>query len=167
MKFGFIALLSTAVGVVSGQVNISLYVSGNSGGKSTQGSVVMLSVTGQNAAGPVSDATYTVRAGLLAPLVRISTDAGYSPLTLTQLFQNYPNPFNDKTAIPFELAREAGVTLTVFNVLGQPVNILVNEQMPPGKHVVEFDAGEITPGLFFYSLETGDFRSTRSMVLTK
>ncbi len=160
-------LLSIAAGIVSGQVNVPLFVSGNSGSKSSEGSMAMLSVTGQNAVGLISDATFSVWAGLLAPLAHVSTDAGFAPLNVTQLSQNYPNPFRKKTAIPFEMVRHEKVTLTVFSVLGQPVRILVNKHMPPGKHIVDFDAGELSPGLFFYTLHIGDYRSTRNMVLTK
>jgi hypothetical protein len=166
-KFVVAVLLSIAAGITSGQMNVSLYVSGNSGDKSTEGSITVLSVSGQNATGPVSDSAYKAWTGLLAPLAFIATDAGYHARGVTQLFQNYPNPFRGKTTIPFEIVRQERITLTVLNVLGQPVKILIDEQMPPGRHRVEFDAVSISPGIFFYTLRFGEYRLTRNMVLTK
>jgi hypothetical protein len=84
-----------------------------------------------------------------------------------QLRQNYPNPFNPVTAISFTMNRASKVNLEVYNVLGEKVATLVNGQKPAGEHVVEFDATNLSSGLYFYTLTAGEFKETRKMVLMK
>jgi hypothetical protein len=83
------------------------------------------------------------------------------------LEQNYPNPFNPSTEISFELPRASLVQLTVFNVLGQVVTVLVNEQLPAGYHSVSWDAAAFASGLYLYRLDTGEFAQTRKMLLIR
>ena len=91
------------------------------------------------------------------------------------LFQNYPNPFNPITKIRFEIPsftlRQAQgdilVTLKVYDVLGNEIAILVNEEKPAGTLEVEFDAKELPSGIYFYQLKTGSFVETKKMILLK
>jgi hypothetical protein len=83
------------------------------------------------------------------------------------LEQNYPNPFNPTTAIIYQLSVVSFVTLKVFDVLGREVATLVNEVNQPGIHGVRWDGSAFPSGVYFYSLQTGDFRSTRRMLLIK
>jgi hypothetical protein len=96
---------------------------------------------------------------------------GELPRTFS-LGQNYPNPFNPSTRIGFALAKPSHVTLTVFNLLGQPVRVLVDGAMLGGQYEVDFDArdghGRALPsGLYFYRLETGDAAQTQKMILLR
>ena len=88
------------------------------------------------------------------------------------LSQNYPNPFNPITRIDFSLAEDSRVTLEVFDVLGQQVALLVNENLKAGLHSVDFDASDINSGIYFYKLKTENsdgknYISIRKMVLMK
>ena len=83
------------------------------------------------------------------------------------LFQNYPNPFNPSTAIEFSLPVNSNVTLTIYNLLGQVVTTLVNEDKPAGTYSVEFNATSLPSGIYFYKLEAGNFIQTKKMVLLK
>lgn len=83
------------------------------------------------------------------------------------LNQNFPNPFNPTTTIEFYLPKQSQVRLEVFNTLGQQVKSLVNENLSPGKHNVKFNAGGLSSGVYFYCLQTGDFLTTKKMILTK
>jgi hypothetical protein len=90
------------------------------------------------------------------------------------LSQNYPNPFNPITKIKYtipyvETHRDASllVTLKVYDVLGNEVAILVNEEKPVGEYEVEFDGSELPSGIYFYQLKAGDFIQTRKMILLK
>ncbi|MBK6765920.1 MAG: T9SS type A sorting domain-containing protein [bacterium] len=88
--------------------------------------------------------------------------------TTFQLYQNYPNPFNPSTNIQFDLINSSVVTLKVFNVLGEEVATLVNnEALTAGAHTVEFDASTLSSGVYMYRLESNGIVSTRKMVLMK
>lgn len=84
-----------------------------------------------------------------------------------ELSQNYPNPFNPSTVINFQLASAGKVTLKVYNVLGKEVATLINKDMPAGSHSVKFNAGNMSSGLYFYTLTAGNFTSTKKMILIK
>ena len=83
------------------------------------------------------------------------------------LSQNYPNPFNPVTKINYELRVTNYAKLVVYDVIGKEVVTLVNEKQSPGTYQVEFDAGSLTSGIYFYRLTSGDFTDTRRMMLIK
>lgn len=83
------------------------------------------------------------------------------------LHQNYPNPFNPTTTIEFDLPSKSSVELDVFNLLGQKVTTLVDENLPAGTHQVLFDAGAYASGMYFYRLSTDEISVTKKMVLVK
>jgi hypothetical protein len=83
------------------------------------------------------------------------------------LSQNYPNPFNPGTAISYQLPVNSFVTLKVYDVLGNEVAALVNEQKPAGEYEVEFNASELGSGIYFYQLKAGSFVETKKMMLLK
>jgi hypothetical protein len=83
------------------------------------------------------------------------------------LNQNYPNPFNPTTTIGFELPKAAQVKLSIFNVLGQEVDVLVDRQMTAGRQTVEWDAANYASGLYFYRIQAGDFSETKKMLMLK
>ena len=83
------------------------------------------------------------------------------------LAQNYPNPFNPSTEIRFALPVGSMVKLTVFNTLGQEVATLTNAHYPAGHHAVQWDAGSVPSGIYFYRMEAGNFTDMNKMVLTK
>jgi hypothetical protein len=83
------------------------------------------------------------------------------------LRQNYPNPFNPATTIEFNLAKSGTTTLNVYNLLGQKVVTLVNENLKAGKHTATFDASEFASGIYIYRIHSGQFMQARKMVLIK
>ncbi len=83
------------------------------------------------------------------------------------LAQNYPNPFNPSTEIRFALPVGSMVKLTVFNTLGQEVATLTNTHYPAGTHAVQWNAGNVPSGIYFYRMEAGNFTDMKKMVLTK
>jgi hypothetical protein len=83
------------------------------------------------------------------------------------LEQNFPNPFNPSTEITFSLPHSSMVTLTVYNLLGKEVAILVNEPLSAGQHSCRFMANGYASGVYFYKLTADGFVQTRRMVLTK
>jgi len=83
------------------------------------------------------------------------------------LDQNYPNPFNPATVIGFSIPREGHVTLEVFNLLGQAVGLLVDEEMTPGSYRARFDASDFASGLYLYTLRWGSKTLTGKMMLVR
>jgi hypothetical protein len=84
-----------------------------------------------------------------------------------KLTQNYPNPFNPSTTIKYSIPELSRVTLKVFNVLGEEVTTLVNEEEIAGNYSIEFNASSLPSGVYFYRLQAGDFTSVRKMILLK
>ncbi|KAA3613150.1 MAG: T9SS C-terminal target domain-containing protein [Calditrichaeota bacterium] len=88
--------------------------------------------------------------------------------TKFSLSQNYPNPFNPTTNIVFELPKSTTVSLKVYNVVGQLITTLIdNEDMTSGKKLLQFDASNLSAGLYFYTLKTATFTESKKMVLIK
>jgi hypothetical protein len=83
------------------------------------------------------------------------------------LSQNYPNPFNPSTTIEFALPKPGFVTLVVFNVLGEAVGTLVNENLMPGNYRTTWDAKGLPGGMYFYRLEAGGMVEARKLSLLK
>ena len=83
------------------------------------------------------------------------------------LFQNYPNPFNPTTKINYEIPKRSFVTLKVYDVLGKEVATLVNQDMSAGSYEINFDASELTSGIYFYRISAGSFTETKKMILLR
>jgi hypothetical protein len=87
--------------------------------------------------------------------------------TSFELSQNYPNPFNPSTTIRYMLPTGGKVTLRVFNLLGQVVETLVEQQQNAGSYMVVFNASRLSSGTYFYKLDTDQFSVTKKMMLLK
>jgi len=83
------------------------------------------------------------------------------------LEQNYPNPFNPNTNISFSIPTAAFVSLTVFDLLGREVALLINENLEPGRYSTSFSAREKSSGIYFYQLRTVNVVETKKMILLK
>ena len=88
------------------------------------------------------------------------------------LYQNYPNPFNPSTTIPFQIPNNEPIQLTIYNILGEKINTLVNQRLVAGKYEIGWngisDTGHLMPaGLYFYELRGNKFRDTGKMVFLK
>ena len=87
--------------------------------------------------------------------------------TSYSLFQNYPNPFNPSTMISYNLPKRAHVMLTVYDVLGREVRVVVNIVEQPGGYEVNFNASDLPSGVYFYRLTAGSFVATKKLLLLK
>jgi hypothetical protein len=83
------------------------------------------------------------------------------------LEQNYPNPFNPSTSIQYAVGNRQFVQLKVYDILGNEVATLVNEEKSPGTYEVEFNATQLSSGVYFYRLQAGDFIETKKMILLR
>ncbi|RNC83399.1 MAG: T9SS C-terminal target domain-containing protein [Balneola sp.] len=104
---------------------------------------------------------------VLTPVIGVNTQPDPSLPEQITLAQNYPNPFNPGTNILFEVPRAGRVSLEVFNLMGQKVAQLVDEQKPAGRYEVTFDASALSSGVYVYRLTTGGQQLTRKMTLIK
>ena len=92
--------------------------------------------------------------------------------TSFKLEQNYPNPFNPSTMIRYEIPGQARndnmlVVLKVYDVLGNEIATLVNEEKPAGTHEVKFSATALPSGIYFYRIQAGSFIQTKKMILLR
>ena len=85
------------------------------------------------------------------------------------LSQNYPNPFNPSTTILFNIPSERGVrrwgvstSLIIYDIMGNEVKVLLNHQLQPGSYSINFDAGGLASGMYFYKLISGEFSDTKN-----
>ena len=83
------------------------------------------------------------------------------------LEDNYPNPFNASTTIRYTLPEPSEVLIEIYDVLGRKVATLAQGKQPAGDHQVTWNANDRSSGLFFYSVQAGDFKQTRRMLLLK
>jgi hypothetical protein len=83
------------------------------------------------------------------------------------LSQNYPNPFNPTTNISFNLIESGYVSLKVYDILGNEVANLVDGELNSGLHNKVFNAGNLTSGVYFYTLKTNNFKETKKLMLMK
>jgi len=84
-----------------------------------------------------------------------------------KLLQCYPNPFNPSTNIEFYLPKAEFVKLSIFDILGREIAVLVDENVQAGKHRVTFDASNLPAGVYFYRIQAGKFQETRKFILLK
>lgn len=96
----------------------------------------------------------------------ISQNHNYIP-NVVELFQNYPNPFNPNTIIKFKIKDSRFVNLKVYDAEGKEVAVLLNEKKLPGIYEVSFDGSELSSGVYYYKLTTGDYSETKKMILIK
>ncbi|MEJ2634086.1 MAG: family 10 glycosylhydrolase [Calditrichia bacterium] len=83
------------------------------------------------------------------------------------LLQNYPNPFNPETTIPFDIAKAGKVRLTIYNVLGQVVAVLVNKELLPGRYEIDFSGQNLASGIYVYELRNENRVMRKRMILLK
>ena len=101
----------------------------------------------------------------------LSVDGNITPLTFN-LYQNYPNPFNPITTLKYDLPEDFFVDVTIYDMLGNVVNNLVNKNQNSGSKLVQWDAtnyqGEpVSAGVYLYRIQAGDFNQTKKMILLK
>jgi hypothetical protein len=97
----------------------------------------------------------------------VSVNENYAAINKYSLSQNYPNPFNPITTIEYTLPQTTLVIIKVYNILGEEVISLVNEEQLGGKHSVKFDGSSLPCGIYIYKLTAGNFSDAKKFVLMK
>ena len=106
------------------------------------------------------------RRPLLEVIAAVEQISGIKPSQFL-LQQNFPNPFNPSTTIQFSIPHESHVTLKIYNLLGQEVQTLVNDNRTAGTYEVQFDGSKLPSGVYYYRLSGGDYVATKSMLVIK
>jgi hypothetical protein len=104
------------------------------------------------------------------PLSEMITSAEPAACEITGQFllqQNYPNPFNPNTTIKYELSAPSAVRLSVFDLLGREVSVLVNGRKNAGSYEVTFDGSRLACGVYLYRIQAGDFIQSKKLALVK
>ncbi|RPI05026.1 MAG: T9SS C-terminal target domain-containing protein [Ignavibacteriae bacterium] len=131
-------------------------------GGHVQGTVYYWRVQAISFAGPGewSD-VWSFKADVLGVKEEMGTPTAYS------ISQNYPNPFNPTTTISFALPQSGFTTLTVYDILGREVHMLLNKKVEAGIHEINFDATNFQSGVYFYKIQSGNFSQIKKMVFMK
>jgi hypothetical protein len=105
---------------------------------------------------------------LLSENTTLDTDAEDGPLPAEySLTQNYPNPFNSATVIKYSVPQRSKVVLKVYDILGNEIRTLVNEEKEEGIYTKNFDAGNLTSGVYLCRMAAGNFIDTKKIILLK
>lgn len=88
-------------------------------------------------------------------------------LQVFSLFQNYPNPFNPSTTIRYQIPQRGFVSLEIYNLLGEEIKTLVNEEQSAGTYNIDFNGETLSSGIYFYTLKSGNFIETKKFILLK
>ncbi|KXK56686.1 MAG: Peptidase S8 and S53, subtilisin, kexin, sedolisin [Chlorobi bacterium OLB5] len=127
--------------------------------------VFMFPSSGKIIGSDMSGGLFVIRAG--SQVTALNNNNHYIPNTFA-LKQNYPNPFNPSTTIEFNIPKASFVTLKIYDVLGKQVGILADEFKQAGSYRLNYDAGRLSSGIYYYTLTTSEgFTETRKMVLNK
>ncbi len=106
----------------------------------------------------------------VSPVINFSltgvNGAHFSPFTFS-LNQNFPNPFNPSTTIQFRIPHTARTLLAVYDILGREISTILNQELAPGDHSVEWDSSKVSSGVYFYRLTSGEFVDTKKMIVAK
>jgi hypothetical protein len=97
----------------------------------------------------------------------VGMDSGQTPSPGIELFQNYPNPTSSGTLITFRLFEPDRTVLTVYDTYGRKVCILLDAMLSPGSYEIQFDTDHFPPGIYFYTLISGDKALTKTMAVVK
>lgn len=127
--------------------------------------VILIQVTDQNLS-PAASGSYAEIDDLSFSILTDVNDesAGVNDFSLEQ---NFPNPFNPSTRINYQIANDNFVTLKVYDIIGNEIAALVNNQQPAGKYSVDFNSANLPSGVYLYRLQAGNYIQTRKMTLIK
>jgi hypothetical protein len=163
----FISLLPPTSGTVDpGDVdNLNVRIRGLDVGDTTYTAVI--AIVSNDPQNPL----VTIPVEIYVPPVVGINDPSQSPYTFA-ISQNYPNPFNPTTTIKYQIPQSSQVTIGVYNLLGQKIRTLVNDNMEAGDHQITWngtnDAGlQVGSGVYFYRFQAGDFVSIKKMMFLK
>lgn len=143
----------------------------SSGGITHQSSSYILSGTvGETVTGKITGSAYQHNSGfwnVYSQSVLSDVEEDETIPSTFKIEQNYPNPFNPSTIIRFSVPENSNVTLIVYDILGNEVTTLLNEDKDAGWYNIRFDASGLASGVYIYKITAGTFTSTKKMLMLK
>ncbi len=143
----------------------------SSGGITHQGSSYILSGTvGETVTGKITGSAYQHNSGfwnVYSQSVLTDVEEDETIPSTFKIEQNYPNPFNPSTIIRFSVPENSNVTLIVYDILGNEITTLLNEDKDAGWYNIRFDASGLASGVYIYRITADNFISTKKMTLLK
>ena len=137
------------------QYQIPASVFGNGGNSISDSNFRINSTVGQTLIGGTGSNNFIVYAGFWKPEQMLTPVEEVQDIVPREyrLEQNYPNPFNPSTIIEYQIPEESGVTLKIYDILGREVKVLVNEENSVGNYKINFNASNLSSGIYFYRLD--------------
>jgi hypothetical protein len=164
-------LFVTVLGcTASAQVRLGYGVFATGGGMMSNGTYAAAGTMGQSVIGRSVGSTFAASAGFWGDggvVLDVEEPPAPEIPTAFELKQNYPNPFNPTTVVSYQVPVARNVRLSIYDLLGCEVALLVNEQKAPGSYTARFDASGLATGAYVYRMTAGDFVQTRRMMLVK
>ena len=174
-------------GIVSATVTdlqVQITVTGTSGdvaGELVDGTGAVVAFNNGTSSNPFTltapgPGNYVINAGHKSPLRWDSASVSISVTNVREnssnptnfkLYDNYPNPFNPSTSIRYSIPEGSFTSIKIYNSLGSEVATLVNETKSAGTYEVEFNASNLSSGIYYYTLQVGSFSETKKMILMK
>jgi|WetSurMetagenome_2_1015567.scaffolds.fasta_scaffold142921_2 hypothetical protein len=107
-----------------------------------------------------------VNGKIIGTITNVSAKTGSQPRT-PRLYQNFPNPFNPTTSIKYFLPKGGVISISIFNILGQELKVLLNEHISSGEHLIQWKALDCPSGVYFCKIKSKDFSQTIKLLLLK
>jgi hypothetical protein len=177
LKRIIILLLLLSVEIMFSQNQMRYGTISTAGGKVSSTNKIMIITVGESVTGKISGAANQSSMGFWSVYqseVLTSVEDEETMPVEYKLYQNYPNPFNPATKIQYAVgnlpegkASRQLVQLKVYDILGNELATLVNEEKPAGKYEIEFNATQLSSGVYFYKLQAGEFVETKKMILLR
>lgn len=139
--------------------------------ESKTSNLIFRSVVGQSFVGTFSNRNSFIESGFLADTlfrsIFVDVKDEFQLPSVFELYQNYPNPFNPATTIKYDLPTSQRVTIKLYNLLGQEVRTLVDEDQEPGYKSVRVNAINLASGVYLYRVNAGKFSMVKKMIMVK
>ncbi len=167
----FVSTLIVVNGVLYAGNDYSVYVSSNKGASWSALNDGLSSASYATSLKATNNSIYVIYKGQVFRRAINTSEVkeqktGEKPATFN-LSQNYPNPFNPSTTISFSLPEKMNAKLTVYNAIGQVVDVLADHEFSAGTHSLNWTASHLSSGIYFYELRTEKFSSVKKLILTK
>jgi hypothetical protein len=166
-----ILLLLLIASVTLAQNHIPVSVISSGGEKSSSAGFILSSTVGESFIGNPINAANQQNVGFWYVYKQSTiTDVKKEDETIPTVFkleQNYPNPFNPSTVIKFGVPERSNVLLKIYDILGEEVATLVNEEMDAGWYSIDFNASGYSTGVYIYRMQAGNYINTKKMLLMK